>query len=152
MARRKTSNAVQAISMDTQTQPIQEGVAVMSETAGTDDEAAGTEDKEVGAEGSTQAGQNDEQGGVTLPNTEDQGETGPDEQEKIEPEEPEEETEHTDEESDVQKIPEAALKLLKIFNHYQELYISVYGGVYTANTKLDADKKAILYKNPFYNK
>lgn len=48
-------------------------------------------------------------------------------------------------------IPEQDMKLLKLFSNYPELYITSTGGVYTANTKLEDKKKAILYKNPFYN-
>lgn len=49
------------------------------------------------------------------------------------------------------EIPEYALSLLKVFNRYPELYISMGGGVYIPGTKLPVNKGSILYKNPFYN-
>lgn len=50
------------------------------------------------------------------------------------------------------EIPQEAIKLLKMFKHYPALFIDSYGGIYTPQTKLDKKQKAILYKNPFYNK
>lgn len=42
--------------------------------------------------------------------------------------------------------------LLRIFNGYDELYVSKSGGVFPKNNKPSYVKDAVLYKNPFYKK
>lgn len=43
-------------------------------------------------------------------------------------------------------------KLLRIFNSYDELYITQDGGVFPKDNKPSFVKNAVLYKNPFFKK
>lgn len=43
-------------------------------------------------------------------------------------------------------------KLLRIFNSYDELYITADGGVFPRDNKPAYVKGAVLYKNPFFKK
>lgn len=50
-----------------------------------------------------------------------------------------------------EEIPVNVLKILKVFNDHEELYVSATGRVFSPEAKPSLRGNAILYKNPFYN-
>lgn len=49
-----------------------------------------------------------------------------------------------------QNLPDYAEKLLKLYPHYDALYIDKLGGVYPKDAQPEFVQGAILYQNPYY--
>lgn len=60
------------------------------------------------------------------------------------------EIENVPETTGKEDVPEAVLKVLKVFSNLDEAYVSSKGGVFTKDTKPSIVGDAILYKNPYY--